>query len=61
MKVTKEGHGLTVTDTLLVIFVYLKLDGVIGWPWWLVLMPVWIMAACGLILGIHAAGKESKP
>ena len=40
--------------------VALKLMGAIGWPWWLVLMPVWIPLAVmlGLLLfgvAIHVA------
>mgnify|MGYP000909231037 CR=1 FL=1 len=40
--------GLTGLELLLVVFVVLKLIGVIAWPWWWVLSPVWIPA--GLVL-----------
>ena len=41
---TKEVKtvGLGFLDVLLIIFVVLKLLKVITWPWWLVLMPLWI-------------------
>ena len=37
--------GSSVTTTLLVVFVVLKLVGVIDWSWWWVLAPFWIPAA----------------
>lgn len=30
---------------LLLIFITLKLSGVIAWSWWWVLSPVWVVAA----------------
>lgn len=41
--------GMTLSGTLTVIFVVLKLCGVIHWSWILVLCPMWLPAA---ILGI---------
>lgn len=35
-------------EVLLIIFIVLKLCGVIAWSWWWVLSPLWI----GLVLGI---------
>lgn len=35
-------HGLTLTSTLLLIFVVLKLAGLVAWSWIWVLSPVWI-------------------
>jgi len=34
--------GLTLLEVLLVIFVVLKLCGLIDWPWLVVLWPLWI-------------------
>ena len=31
-----------VLDTLLIVFIVLKLTEVITWSWWLVLTPLWI-------------------
>ncbi len=35
-------HGPGVMELFLVAFVVLKLCGVIAWPWWGVLSPLWI-------------------
>ena len=37
-----ERNGLTLADVLLVVFIILKLCGVVNWSWWWVLSPVWI-------------------
>ena len=34
--------GLTFFDILTLIFITLKLTGVITWSWWWVLSPIWI-------------------
>ena len=34
--------GVTVLDVLAIIFIVLKLVGVINWSWWWVLSPIWI-------------------
>lgn len=50
-KVTVDGTGGTSLATLLtVLFVTLKLIGVIAWSWWWVLSPLWI--SFGLFLAI---------
>lgn len=33
---------------LLLVFVHLKLSGAIGWSWWWVFAPLWVMAVIGL-------------
>lgn len=38
---TKSG-GVSVLGVLLIVFIVLKLVGVIDWSWWLVLIPLWI-------------------
>ena len=35
-------QGLTLFDVILVVFIILKLVGVINWSWWWVLAPLWI-------------------
>ena len=37
-----KSSGLTLSDLLLVVFIVLKLCGVIDWPWLWVLSPVWV-------------------
>lgn len=41
--------GTEFFDVLLLIFIVLKLVGVIDWSWWWVLSPIWIWA---LVVGI---------
>lgn len=43
--------GLTLA-LLLLVFIALKLTGVIGWSWWWVLSPLWLPVA--VILGLAA-------
>ncbi len=44
--------GITAIDVLQIVFIVLKLCGVIKWSWWLVLMPLWISLGIGIILFI---------
>lgn len=37
-----SSKGLWLCDVLAVVFIVLKLIGVIDWSWWWVLAPVWI-------------------
>lgn len=37
-----SSKGLRLCDVLAVVFIVLKLIGVIDWSWWWVLAPVWI-------------------
>ena len=37
-----SSTGLGLCDVLAVVFIVLKLIGVIDWSWWWVLSPVWI-------------------
>lgn len=39
------GGGLGIAGVLTIVFVVLKLVGVIAWSWWWVLSPLWISAA----------------
>lgn len=49
-KSTNSSGGIGVAGLLGVVFVTLKLCGVIDWSWWAVTMPFWIGFA--LLLGI---------
>jgi len=42
--------GMSLSSTLLVILICLRLTGVIDWPWYLVLLPVWIDIAIVLVV-----------
>ena len=43
-----SGSGLGLSSVLTIIFIVLKLVGVINWSWWWVFAPTWI----GIILWI---------
>ena len=49
-KKTAVGGGITFLDLLAIVFIVLKLCGVISWPWIWVLAPIWIPLALALIL-----------
>lgn len=38
----KTSNGLGISDVLLVVFIVLKLLGIINWGWGWVLAPLWI-------------------
>lgn len=50
-----SGNGIGFGSLLLLLFIALKLCGVINWSWWWLLSPVWIplivVAVLLLILG----------
>ena len=49
----KETHvGLTFIDALTLIFIVLKLCGVINWSWLWVLSPLWITFVVAIVIGI---------
>lgn len=50
----QTSSGLDVVDLLAVAFIVLKLCGVIEWPWWWVLSPLWISAIGWVVLLIIA-------
>lgn len=49
-----NNTGVGVLGVLLIVFVVLKLVGVINWSWWYVLIPLWI--ELGLIAFIVIIG-----
>ena len=56
-KVEVSGSQSILPTLLLVLFVALKLTGVIAWSWWWVLSPLWIplalVAVILLVAGIY--------
>jgi hypothetical protein len=46
--------GMSLFGTLLIIFVVLKLAGLVSWPWVWVLTPLWILPILVLALGLVA-------
>lgn len=48
------------TEVLTIIFVLLKVFGVISWPWWLVFLPEIIAVASYIIVVITSVMKVNK-
>ena len=59
-----NSSGIGFTSLLTIVFIVLKLTGVIDWSWWWVLSPIWIDIALTIILivgfAIYAASMDSK-
>lgn len=63
-----SAGGIGLLGLLTLIFITLKLTGVIGWSWWWVLSPLWIPAAIAVLIFtvmligviIVAIGKASE-
>ena len=49
-KSTAVGSGVSVSSLLGLIFVTLKLCGVINWSWWVVLMPFYMPVVVALAI-----------
>lgn len=49
------GGGLGIVGVLTIVFVVLKLAGVIAWSWWWVLSPLWISFILWLVLVVIIA------
>ena len=48
------GGGIGVSTVLFLIFLVLKLVGVIDWSWWWVTAPIWMPIALGVVIFIVA-------
>lgn len=51
---TSSGTGIP--TVVLVVFIILKLVGVINWSWWWVLSPLWISAGLWLVVAVVVYG-----
>lgn len=58
-KTSTSSGGVGFPGLLTLLFIGLKLGGVINWSWWWILSPLWIMALVivGLILLLAALTK----
>ena len=45
-----KSNGMNFFGVLTIVFVVLKLVGVIDWSWWYVLLPLWGPAAMAIIV-----------
>ena len=44
-----------------VVFIVLKLTGVVAWSWWLVLLPLYsgfVLCLCLILLGVYVLGAR---
>lgn len=48
----KTATGLSLPVVVFIVFLTLKLAGVISWSWWWVTSPLWIMAAFTILLTV---------
>jgi len=56
-----NSNGIGFSGLLLIVFIVLKLIGVIAWSWWWVFAPTWMPLAIFLIIiGIVAIYKMCK-
>lgn len=49
---TSTATGLSLPVIVFVVFLTLKLAGVIAWSWWWITSPLWIVAAILVLLSI---------
>ncbi|MDG3141443.1 hypothetical protein MKL29_01030 [Streptococcus suis] len=49
MEKSSKG-GTSLSSMLLILFITLKLTGVINWSWWWVLAPFWIPLSLAVLL-----------
>ncbi|MHB8172732.1 MAG: hypothetical protein ACYDG6_14580 [Thermincolia bacterium] len=47
---TSTSNGIGFTGLLTILFIGLKLTGIINWSWWWVLSPLWIPATVIIVL-----------
>lgn len=50
MNSKQTSGGIGFTGLLTMVFIILKLCGIIAWPWWWVLSPLWISAILWVIV-----------
>lgn len=60
MSDSKQSGGIGFLGVLTIVFIVLKLCGVISWSWWWVLCPLWGPFALGLliVLAVFAFGGK---
>lgn len=60
MSTKQSSNGVGFFSLLALLFIGLKLGGVITWSWWWVLSPLWIPLAIIVICGIIILWLSSK-
>lgn len=51
-RVDMSESGISFSTVLFIVFLVLKLCGVISWSWWWVTAPLWGGAALGLLVAV---------
>ena len=46
----ESKNGISFAGLLAIVFIVLKLVGIIDWSWWWVLSPIWISALVALVI-----------
>ena len=54
MNENPKSSGLGIVAVLQIVFLILKLTGLIDWSWWLVLVPLWVDIGFSLLFIILA-------
>jgi len=54
---TRRSGGIGIAMALFLIFLVLKLTGLIDWSWWWVTAPLWVSFLVGFIGGLIAFSK----
>ena len=54
MSEESKSSGLGISAVLQIVFLILKLTGLIDWSWWLVLVPLWVDIGFSLLFIILA-------
>jgi len=49
---SKTGCTISISFILFIIFLILKLTGVINWSWWWVTSPLWIGVAIAVVIWV---------
>ena len=53
-KPESSTSGVGILDVVQIVFIILKLCGVINWSWWVVLLPLWVTVAIGGVVIVWA-------
>ena len=51
-KNSNSSNGIGLGSIVFIVFLILKLVGVIDWSWWWVTSPIWISAILSIILAV---------
>ena len=52
-----DNSGIGFVELLTIVFVVLKLCGIINWSWWWVISPIWISAIIFMVVLIGVLGS----